>query len=168
MHMTKLSKISHLHVWISTPLFCHPSLPRSLERESKQGLNISLTQPCQTTAPQSQRGSWEDSVPLSGSSSQPGLRLWVGWNGRSGPSEWQPFIVVRNGEVWSWSVAMRDRGRRRKKRERLDCITALALIFAHTKKEATQSLVLSCTAAHWLFCLNIPRYSNDLGYTCEF
>ncbi len=101
-------QINTLHIVSVTHLYL------ILSRE--RGLNISLIQPRQTTAPQSQRGSGEDSAALSGSSSQPGLRFWVGWNGRSGPSEWQPFIVVRNGEVWSWSVAMQDRGRRRKKR----------------------------------------------------
>lgn len=87
-----------MHVQINTlHLISVTHLYLILSREL--GLNISLIQPRQTTAPRSQRGSGEDSAALSGSSSQPGLRFWVGWNGRSGPSEWQPFIVVRNGEV---------------------------------------------------------------------
>lgn len=129
-----------MHVWINTlHLVSVTHLYLILSR--KRGLNISVTQQRQTTAPQSQRGSGEDSAALSGSSSQPGLRFWVGWNGRSGPTEWQPFIVVRNGEVWSWSVATQDRGRRRKKKkkERLDCITALALSFQKKKKVYTKS-----------------------------
>ncbi len=64
-------QINTLHIVSVTHLYL------ILSRE--RGLNISLIQPRQTTAPQSQRGSGEDSAALSGSSSQPGLRF--GWAG---------------------------------------------------------------------------------------